>query len=341
MRVGKNPSKENQLEINAYRHQVVIPVYIPNLEGYYEDALAILKLCLNSLVKTKDANTFITVVNNGSCEEVVTYLDKTLKEHLINEVIHTENIGKNKAIIKGIASHQFRFVTISDADVLFLNGWQESTMNVFSAFPKAGVVGLVPQFTMYKALSSNVLFDNLFSKKLRFRKVSDPEALVAFYKSLGWDDNYNKEYLERHLTLVSKNGVEAVVGSGHFVATYKRELIGSRPSADITKGLSAKFDRELLDMPALLRDTWRLTTSDNFAYHMGNKMEPWMQEKCDQLALDTTSLENSYESYKLHGPKPLKNFIKNHLFRKLLEKGFFLRKLLISKGLPKNIAKNY
>ncbi|MFY0604283.1 MAG: glycosyltransferase family 2 protein [Flavobacteriaceae bacterium] len=340
MRVGKNPSKEKKLTDSLYQHQVVIPVYIPYLKDYYKDSLEILKLCLGSLLKTKNDYTFITVVNNGSCNEVVNYLNSLFKEKRVQEVIHIGNIGKNRAIIKGVSSHNFRFVTISDADVLFLNNWQEQTMQVFTEFPKAGVVGLVPQFKMYKTLSYNVLFDNFFSKYLRFRKVRNPEALVAFYRSLGWDDNYNKDYLNTHLTLMSKNGSEAIIGSGHFVATYKRELIGENPSGIINQGLSPKYDRELLDMPTLKKDAWRLTTADNYAYHMGNEIEVWMNEE-DNKPLEKSKLKHPYQGHKNHKSKPINNFIKNYIFRKLLQNESFLRRFLISKGLPKNIAKKY
>ena len=97
MRVGYNPYKDQILE-ETYHHQVVIPVYIPNQEGYFKDSFAILKLCLESLWTTVHEKTFITIVNNGSEKIVADYLDLLLKENKIQELIHTENIGKLNAI---------------------------------------------------------------------------------------------------------------------------------------------------------------------------------------------------------------------------------------------------
>lgn len=47
MRVGFNPNKDKKVPESSYFHQVVIPVYIPNLDGYFKDSLSILKYCLN------------------------------------------------------------------------------------------------------------------------------------------------------------------------------------------------------------------------------------------------------------------------------------------------------
>ena len=38
MRIGNNPNKDQRNEQSTYRHQIIIPVYIPNLEGYFKDS---------------------------------------------------------------------------------------------------------------------------------------------------------------------------------------------------------------------------------------------------------------------------------------------------------------
>jgi len=44
MRIGFNPHKDKIQEVSEYVHQVIIPVYIPNQEGYFKDSLIF--LCL-------------------------------------------------------------------------------------------------------------------------------------------------------------------------------------------------------------------------------------------------------------------------------------------------------
>ena len=62
MRIGFNPHKDKIQVASDYFHQVIIPVYIPNQEGYFKDSFSILKLCLNSLFKTSHIQTYFTVV---------------------------------------------------------------------------------------------------------------------------------------------------------------------------------------------------------------------------------------------------------------------------------------
>ena len=167
MRVGFNPNKDKVLPKSDYTHQVIVPVYIPHQNDYFKDSFQILQLCLESLFKTCHAKTYITVVNNGSCVEVVNYLNQLHQEVKIQELIHTTAIGKLNAILKGLSGHQFPLITITDADVLFINHWQKATYEVFEAFPKAGVVSTTPSSKVLKQYTGNVIVSNLFSKKLQ------------------------------------------------------------------------------------------------------------------------------------------------------------------------------
>jgi hypothetical protein len=124
MRIGFNPNKDKIQESSEFFHQVIVPVYIPNQEGYFKDSFAILRYSLQSLFKTCHTKTYFTIVNNGSCDSVVDYLNALHHENKIQELIHTTNIGKLNAILKGITGQQFPIITITDADVLFLNDWQ-------------------------------------------------------------------------------------------------------------------------------------------------------------------------------------------------------------------------
>ena len=67
MRIGYNPHKDELIPQSNYQHQVVIPVYVPNEEGYFVDSFKIFQLCMESLFATIHNKTFITLVNNCSC----------------------------------------------------------------------------------------------------------------------------------------------------------------------------------------------------------------------------------------------------------------------------------
>ena len=337
MRIGYNPQKDKVQEESRYLHQVIIPVYIPSQEGYFKDSFAILKLCLESLWTTVHEKTFITIVNNGSEKIVADYLDLLLKENKIQELIHTENIGKLNAILKGLAGNAIELVTISDSDVLFLSNWQKETVKVFKEVSKAGVVGIVPQFKTYESNCGNVLFDSLFNSKLQFVPVKNKEALIRFYDSLGWDRNYNQDYLAYTLALEVNPELSVLIGSGHFVATYKKDIFESVVTY-IGYKMGGKSEGYLDTLP-LGKDYWRLTTADNYAYHMGNTIENWM-------VVDTPneSKENVIVEYSFLKRKKINSilyFIKNRLFVKFISVKILVKLFLKWKKLPKEMIDAY
>ncbi len=269
MRKGLNPNKD-KTGGTAYLHQVIIPIYIPQLKGYFTESLQVLKVCIQSLVKSSQPYTFISLVSNGSCREVEEYLKFLYNTGEIQEVIFTSNTGKYNAIIKALSGHNIPLVTISDADIFFKPNWQEETFKIFKNFKKAGVVGLIPQFLSYQSQCENLIFDHLFSSKLKFGKVEEPEALIKFYRSIGWKPNYPKERLRFALYLNHKN-VKAVVGAGHAVATYRRELFDR--IANFNQFKMGGNSEEILDSLAPIKGYYRFTTPKNMAFHLGNKLE--------------------------------------------------------------------
>lgn len=336
MRIGSNPNKEIHQEQSVFSHQIIVPVYIPNETGYFVDALKILKICLNSLFNTVHDSTYITLVNNGSCENVVHYLEELFLEKKINELIHTDNIGKINAVLKGLSGNNIELVTITDADVLFLAGWQFETAKVFSEISKAGVVGIVPQIRIFRANSNNVLYDNFFNKHLKFLEVVNPEGIIHFYESIGWGRDYNQDYLKLGLGLEYEN-VKCFVGAGHFVATYKKDIFEELHTFIGGKKVAGAGEA-YIDNKALEKDYWRLTTHNNYAYHMGNIYEDWMVEpKKDSSIVSYTS--SSFTKRKKISS--MGYFIKNRLFKKIIFTKWVLKLFLKWKGLPKEMIQNY
>ena len=338
MRIGLNPHKDQPITDVTFLHQVIMPVYIPHFEGYFEKSFEVLKLSLQSLFQTVHDKTYITVVNNGSCEAIVLYLNQLHQEGKIHEVIHTSNIGKVNAILKGIVGHNTELVTITDADVLFLPNWQSETIKVFRKIPKAGVVGIVPQFCNFKGKSENVLLAHLFSKKLQFLPIKNKEALMHFYDSIGWKRDYNPDYLQYTLGLNISENFKVIIGSGHFVSTYKRAAF-SKIKIYLPFKLGGPSEGYLDGLP-LEQDYWRLSTYDNFAYHIGNVPEEWMFE----LVNEEKEIPLGEIHYNFHTNKsvnPTWVLFRNKLFRKIIMNKIVLPLFYKKWGLPKESIKKY
>jgi glycosyltransferase involved in cell wall biosynthesis len=282
MRVGYNPNKDKKQQFGDYFHQIIIPVYIPDHSGYFKDSFKILQYCLDSLFKTIHQKTFISVVNNGSDKDVTNYLNRLKETEKIHEIISTTNVGKLNAILKGFVGHNFSFVTITDCDVLFLKSWQEETYKVFENFPKAGAVCPTPSSKSLRSNTFNIWFDLLFSKSLYFTKVKNPIALKAFATSVGNPEMYNTAHLEKYLT-VANGDFHAVVGAGHFVTTYRKEVFEKNIVKYSNFMLGGDSEERFLDLPVVQNGMWRLSTENNFAYHLGNVEEGWMEQTLREI----------------------------------------------------------
>lgn len=339
MRVGFNPHKDKIQETGDYFHQVILPVYIPSFEGYFKDSFEILKLCLESLFQSSHKKTYITIVNNGSCKEVTVYLERLLSENKIQELINTTNIGKINAVLKGLAGVRVPLITISDADVMFLTGWQEATYNVFRSFPKAGVVCPTPSSKSYKTFTSNIYWDLFWSKKLRFTPVKNRAALEAFAHSIGNEEFYKEYHLKQFLTVSSSEGTKAVVGAGHFIATYREEVFAGKLPKFTRYRLGGTSEQEVLDLPPVKRGFWRLSTEDNYACHLGNVVEPWMKEKL--LSVKKNATPSEAPALLERKASRLEYYLKIKLFAKIIFAKKILSKILWMKGLPKDVSEKY
>lgn len=335
MRVGFNPHKDVLIEKTDFLFHVIIPVYIPNQTDYFKDSLEILKLCINSLFSTISAKTFITIVNNGSCNEVKSYLNNLYDKNLINEVIQTENIGKLNSIIKGLSGHSIPLVTISDADVMFLPNWQNETLKIYNTISNVGVVGLVPQFNLYKSFCENFIFSNLLNPNLSFQNVVNPDALIKFYDSIGWDRNYNKAYLE-YILSYQENNTKVVVGSGHVVATFRRELF-SQIKTYIPFKLGGISERYFDELPIYF-GLKRFTTFDNYAFHMGNTLEDWMYNENK----NSTIISSSVESIQAITTKYSRlRYIKSRVLNRVLISKSFQKRFFRLKKLPNKLIQSF
>ncbi|MGX1024743.1 glycosyltransferase family A protein [Psychroflexus sp. MBR-150] len=282
MRKGTNPAKHQDNKVKTdHFHQVIVPVYLPNLEGYYKEGLDILKLCLESIALTTHDKTYISVVNNGSCLEVEAYLNQLLQDHKIHEVIHTTAIGKINAIAKGLAGHNFDLVTITDADVLFTNGWQKAVYDIYENFPKAGMVGTTPNRLGAKYLTENIYLNYLFKKnKIKIVKSPREEDIIFFYKSI--EKSFNK--LDYYIYIIKEDNLKATIGAGHFCATYrKKSLLGFKKFGKTNLKMGGKIMNSYIDKHIFSLNLWRLSTFYNYTYHLGNNKEQWMAEKFKEI----------------------------------------------------------
>ncbi len=321
MRVGMNPQKEyKKIELKEH-HRVVVVVFIPRLEGYYENMFEVFKLNLESINSTKNEFCVITVVNNGCCDVVVEYLNEMYANSKIDCLVHHKiNIGKIDALIGAARSAREKLITLTDADILFVKGWQENVENVFCNFKDVGSVSPLP---IRKGLTSGTIstLQKIMLKKVKLSFLPIKENFNSYNKfleSIGWDIEKNDDML---WPVISKNKHKAILGSAHQVLTLHRDIFFSDvPSLPSLILVGNNSEHDYVDTPIDLSNKMRLSTYNNFAFHMGNKAENWMYDiqknnSTTDIILPNYNIENlkisnSISSLKIYGFKFKKKIIK-------------------------------
>lgn len=278
MRVGVSAAKQDsKLEVSTY-HRVVIPVYIPNLEeDYFKDGLDILKLCIVSLLRTIHDKTRITIINNGCCDIVVSYLNSIYEnENAIDQLFHSDiNLGKVNAIYGALKANLEPLITITDADVMFLPQWQTAVEDVFEQFPKAGMVAPVPSSIAFEnELGSTTMGYALLKSAFKMESTFNRRGLERFQESIG-RTLYEEPHLDQ-MPVLRMGENAAAIGCGHFVVTMKRASFDAAPVRPSQHKIVGGSERTYIDKPNNDGGFLRLATLDNYAYHLGNTVEDWM-----------------------------------------------------------------
>jgi hypothetical protein len=98
MRIGANPAKEKPALTGYGLHRIIVPIYIPHCTGYFQHALEILRLCLESLRITASDKAAITVIANGCAPIIVEELEKEYQAGWIDQLLLNQRLRSRCAI---------------------------------------------------------------------------------------------------------------------------------------------------------------------------------------------------------------------------------------------------
>lgn len=279
MRLGVNPEKYKGEKNIRKQHRVIVVFYVPNIsDHYYEESIDVLESCLDSLTTTINfETTSITLINNNSATILNSAIDKYITKGQIDKyVLYSENRGKVYAVMNEIRGIYEPFVTIADADVLFISGWEKAVFNVYNNFEMAGVVAPLPCSNLAFNHNNSVFFDNMLKFSIKKTKIVADADCDVYLEGLGNDsllNRNNRDFNWRTHQYYLKNKKEiAILGAGHFVATYRTSLINSSddyPEFKFFNGYEDKF----IDNKADAKGYYRLSLQKTFAYHIGNRLD--------------------------------------------------------------------
>jgi hypothetical protein len=286
MRKGFNPNKDKTLQTQIASHRVIIPIYIPNSEGYFTEAFDVLKVCVTSLLETINEDTKITLISNAATEEVNNYIKQLWEEGKIDRVVYNaQNVGKMNAIMAETRASFEAFITYADADVFFDKGWLKQTYTMFSEVPNAGFVSMNPtpkNLHFAEATLLSKLGTVLWGKK-PVNQVCRYDDLRHFHESIDRDKDATDAMFNNGVAyLVYK---KYIIGAGHFCCTIKKEpTLQYVPKQPSEKAVSGKSENTYLDIPFNKTGLYRLSSPKAFVWHMGNTLEKdWAEAKLTSL----------------------------------------------------------
>lgn len=303
------------IEKQPRRITVATIVHIPELDGFWEESLEVLKLCFESLHQNTRPEFDLMVFDNGSCDEVQAYLKTERDAGRIQFLIFSEyNLRKLGAVKFMLAAAPGEIISVADSDVYFMPGWLEATLQVMDAFPEAGQVSALP--TADKAFESCDHTYEAISTDPTIRVKKGPNLIPQHFidahrVSIGkTPEQYARSCGRREDTLVTRGDVSAFVSAQDFQFTTTRRVV------DAVGGLEVRHPDEYFDpvySPVFearvdQKGFLRLSTTDYLIHHIGNKM-PDLAEGLDWIF---------QEGLKASSPKPEQKqsrTLKRRLFR--------------------------
>lgn len=280
MRNGINPEKFKSEVLPVFLHRVIVPVYIPNLiDRYYQKQLVVFEKFLKELIKSiNPQTTAVTLINNNSCNEIAELIEKQ-RSAIDKLIVYKENMGKVYPVLQEARAVAEPFITITDADVLFYSGWEQAVFKVFASCPKAGVVAPLPSPALAFYENSSIFLGEYFSGGIAYEKVMHDADAAMYLKGMGNDSLLNRAHRNhswKDYQYILKD-TNAIIGCGHFVATYRSRLFKGTykyPKLKFKNGL----EREHIDRLSDHKGYYRLSTVETYAYHMGNILDAYLPD---------------------------------------------------------------
>jgi len=325
-RVGMNPARNRVTTYRPARVTVAVLVYIPYQEGYFQNRLDVLRLCLNSLLKHTDLPYDLLVMDNGSCAEAKALLRSLQEMGAIRYLLTArENIGKVGALKMMFRAAPGEVIAYSDDDIFFYPGWLPAHLKLLDSFPEVGMVS---------GCAVRTLFDHGTQSNLRLAQ-TDPEVRLTRGQHIpeqwevDWAESYGRDVEAHRQALrtmedltIEYRGIEAFAVANHnqFV-TPKSVILRALPQewSGRLMGEMNELDNAVDGLGHL-----RLSTIERTTRHIGNLISPTMAEEArgysvsgDRMTARSLGLPRPSLSNRLARWKPVRWFLQglyNRLF---------------------------
>ena len=283
MRQGSYPGKRNSQTPQFGMHRVIVPIYVPEISGYFAQLPDILDLTLESLRRSTQGRARVTLIANQCAPQILATLLKEQEKGWLDQLIINQfNRGKIDALRSTLHGCYEDVLTVSDGDVLFHQGWVEAVHQTFCDFPEAASISPSPNPTTAWSNNATTIVDAYLRKELAFRSLVARDDLDRFAASLEHPEFYKEAHYRSQLS-AKRNGASACVGNGHFCVSLRREVLDKIPREPTQVALGQESEQATLDLPPERIGGWKLATTKAWVSHLGNIVEPWMHDEFDTI----------------------------------------------------------
>lgn len=268
MRVGNNPNRN--VMVKGYAPVVVsVITHLPNMEGYHEDRLNVIKASLESMRANAGHDCQIMVWDNGSCDKLLYWLRRSYQPDYL---ITGPNMGKSNArasIVRMLPPETI--IAVADDDMFYYPDWLAEHLKIFNTFPRVGTVSGWPVRTQFRFHNQfTVDWGRRYASKFEQGRFISEKEDEDFCNSIGrdysWHVAHSRDVEEVKLTF---RGVEALATGHHAqwigIAGNIAPLLRYTPLAMADE---RPFE-SAIDRAKLLR----LTTVKRVTRHIGNVLD--------------------------------------------------------------------
>jgi GT2 family glycosyltransferase len=277
MRIGQNPSKAKGSP--AYQPAKVGTAsltYVPALEGYFRQAREVIEVHLESLRSSLSLDFDLCVFDNGSCPEVIDFLQDQWSRGMIDWLfLSRHNLGKNGALNWIFSSMPNEFIAYSDSDVFFRKGWLEQSLAVFDSFDRAGMVSAQPVFFDFLKGQGQTARSILATGGHMQLLTVEPEVevLEEYCDGINATPEQRRFFEEQKLSVAynSQTGQRAVTSATDMQFMLRRDVARKLVPMPIAGALTGK---DAIEIPRGIENTgyWILSLEEPLVWHMGNTL---------------------------------------------------------------------
>ena len=284
-RIGMNPSRGKTLDYQPARTTVAVLVYAPHKTGYFQNRLDVTRATIESILANTQAPFDLLVFDNGSCPEMVAYLQSLYDQGSVDYLILSKrNIGKLNALNIIFNAAPGEIVAYTDDDVFFLPGWLKAHLEIIDTFPNVGAVtGFYIRERMALSSENTIAFANQPGMQTERGLLMPQKWAEEYMINTGRSqERYDEEVAGLEDIIVTYEGVEAWVSAHHYQMVCPKSVVHDILSEMLPAGWSDQVMGRMVEMDDRMdaRGYLRFCTHQQTVRLMGNMIS----EEVSQLA---------------------------------------------------------